>query len=428
MIFILFSRGRYTSYVPRQPHIPHKLGTLVETLARNISISTVDQLGGHKSTTYGHLENLLLNVYGVCFKIEITASPRRGNLPIPVEVSLPSFQKIMPKSIAQYYSYALVFFGEETMDFNPTMPSYVTDGKLNFLEITDLECLYKNSRKEPCISEQPHKVSQKVNRCFNNCTASNISCTFMDSLKTTEPQDNFCNWSTLPSYEVLFYCYESCVESNIGYHDIPCRQVKRSVTTHAVPHPENTTKIQIKYRFATSLFIEEKERYTWSVFFSNFGGISSLLCGASVISVAQILVYGVKQLLGMARNKSRDLRGSQDLMMIQRNCTLDTVIDLDGENMDSFVNGRKSLSFVIGRTWGNFQTKKHLLGIRYIYISLCFVHIMFVCVLFLLSLCQWCLCRVMRKKNNSSRNYQLATLSIYSANCFCCESHPHTVH
>lgn len=188
------------------------------------------------------------------------------------------------------YAFGTIFFGDEAVSIFPQMGALIGDGRHNLLEIKENRLFFLSSKREPCLSETANQMVDRVVRCIENYTLQERRCRFI-TFQRDHGETNLRSYCNMQYFDrEIGKVFKECNQREIG-DDIPCAQVQFETSVRDFPHDSNTTRIELKYRFTNYMKIQEHELYTWQTFMSNIGGLLSLLCGASVISLVQVLYY-----------------------------------------------------------------------------------------------------------------------------------------
>lgn len=219
--------------------------------------------------------------------------------------------------LQERYTFGTIFFGDETVSFYPLMPAHVRDGRENFVEIKETRLFFLNSKREPCLSEMAHEMVDRVVRCVENYTLEERGCRFL-SFRNDHPRTELRSYCNMQYFDGgMDEAFEKCNKREID-DDIPCTQVQFETSVRDVPYNQNVTRIELKYRFTNYMMIKEQELYTWQTFLSNIGGLLSLLCGASVISLVQVFYYCCTHAAEMGKmrpKRSVSMRSSPEVII-----------------------------------------------------------------------------------------------------------------
>lgn len=245
--------------------------------------------------------------------IKINDLAGRGHFSSYRTIVIPSLRGLYLKKVNYKhapYSYGAFYLGSDVYSFLPQNPAFIRDGFENVVVIKETRSTFTSVRNSPCLAKETHELTNEAIKCYINATLSIMKCKYIDSVTGTESIDTFCHTVLTPYNAAAGNAWKACVENVVGTQ-ISCKHTHFDVSVRDMENRGNDTTVYVS-RIPAVLYVREHELYTWQVYLSNIGGLFSLLCGASVVSLFQAVFYGSRLMYrklakeGEARKESNE--------------------------------------------------------------------------------------------------------------------------
>lgn len=281
---------------------------LIQEMASSVELQVES-----RSKRSSHNGALVANMYGICYPYYTEPLPQETTQfhPASVILEFPAFDTLLPDDnstladeLQKAHRIGALFFGDALESMTPTTPTHLKHRRTTIISIKQTQMRFISTNRKPCELVKQSEFANHELFCWTQITPKNYTCRFLfGNLKTMIANSTrFCHssnewgfdgaqlsdaeWNNLSAFHQA--CQQQYFRSTI-----PCHHTVTEITVNDISGAE-TTKVIINYNFPFVTTIEEHEIYTWQVFLSNVGGLISLLCGASVISVAQLIYYVVQ--------------------------------------------------------------------------------------------------------------------------------------
>lgn len=162
----------------------------------------------------------------------------------------------------------------------------IKSGYSTWISLSEKRLQMLHTWTKPCAKEEGEEAKRRLlSRCVRDVRIK-IGCTPIISFdQERRPLEEYCNLQSNPTVKAEF---ETCVVVNTQDKLPPCKKTIHKALITEVTVKNKGTVVRLTHDDGAKIeIVKEYRLYTWQSFLAKIGGVLSLLCGASLISLLE---------------------------------------------------------------------------------------------------------------------------------------------